>query len=214
MGKTIRTILADDHALVLEGLKGMLEATDDIEVVATAGNGDELLDLLAVHEDVDVVVMDWHMPFHGSQALQEIRRRELPVKVLVLTAFGDGETLQSALELEAEGVVLKTESPAQTIIAVRQVAEGRLVFPRAAQKLMFQKKQEPSSTDLSTREGEVLELVAKGFTNPEIAANLSVSENTIRFHMKNIFEKLGVTNRTEAAAWYFKQQMPPDYVGK
>ena len=213
MGDTIRTILADDHALVLEGLKGMLEATDDIQVVATAGNGDELLDLLAVH-DVDVVVMDWHMPYHGSLALEEIRKRDLPVKVLVLTAFGDGETLQSALELEAEGVVLKTESPAQTIIAVRQVAEGRLVFPRAAQKLMFQKKQEPACTELSARENEVLELVAKGFTNPEIASNLSVSENTVRFHMKNIFEKLGVTNRTEAAAWYFKQQMPPDYVGK
>jgi DNA-binding NarL/FixJ family response regulator len=79
---------------------------------------------------------------------------------------------------------------------------------------MFQKKQEPPCADLSARENEVLELVAKGSTNPEIAASLSVSENTVRFHMKNIFEKLSVTNRTEAAAWYFKQQMPPDYAGK
>lgn len=213
MVKIIRTILADDHALVLEGLKGMLEQTDDIKVVATASDGDELLELLELHHDVDVVVLDWHMPFHGMAALEEIRRRSLPVKVLILTAFGDGEVLQSALELEAEGVVLKTESPSQTIIAIRQVVEGRLVFPRAAQKLMLGRSTE--SGELSARENEVLALVSKGCTNPEIASKLSVSENTIRFHLKNIFEKLQVTNRTEAAAWYFKQQMPPEpYIGK
>lgn len=213
MADKIRTILADDHALVLEGLKGMLEATDDIVVVGTAHNGDELLDLLGQGNDVDVVVMDWQMPYHGMTALAEIRQRKLGVKVLVLTAFGDGEMLQSALELEAEGVALKTESPTQTIIAIRQVAEGRLVFPRAAQKLMFRGKPDESTPELSGRENEVLALVAEGCTNPEIATKLSVSENTVRFHMKNIFEKLGVTNRTEAAAWYFKQQMPADRSG-
>lgn len=206
MSKKIRVILADDHALVLQGLITLLEQLPDIQIVASAHNGDELLALLEQHE-TDVVVMDLQMPYHGLTALSEIRRRSLPVHVLVLTAFGDGESIRSALELEAEGFALKTESPTQTIEAIRQVAQGRLVFPRAAQRWLAvqQKPQPPAETLLSPREGEVLQLVARGLTNPEIAAQLNVSENTIRFHLKNIFDKLGVTNRTEAAAWYFQQ---------
>jgi DNA-binding NarL/FixJ family response regulator len=206
MAKKIRVILADDHALVLQGLITLLEQLPDIQIVASAHNGDELLALLEQHE-TDVVVMDLQMPYHGLTALAEIRRRGLPVHVLVLTAFGDGESIRSALELEAEGFALKTESPTQTIEAIRQVAQGRLVFPRAAQRWLAvqQKPQPPTETLLSPREGEVLQLVARGLTNPEIAAQLNVSENTVRFHLKNIFDKLGVTNRTEAAAWYFQQ---------
>jgi len=202
----IRIILADDHALVLQGLKGLLEQIPDIEVVAVAHNGDELLTLLEEHE-VDVVVTDLQMPYHGLTALSEIRSRGVNVRVLVLTAFGDGESIQSALELEAEGFALKTESPNQTIEAIRQVAQGRLVFPRAAQRWLASRRTNEKSAEsslLSSREIEVLELAARGLTNPEIASKLSLSENTVRFHMKNIFEKLQVTNRTEAAAWYFR----------
>src|SRR6476469_6562648 len=106
----IRVIIADDHALVLEGLRGLLDQVPDIEVVGTAQNGDELLTLLE-QQEVDVVVLDLQMPYHGLTALTEIRRRTMPVRVLVLTAFGDGESMQSALELQAEGYALKTESP-------------------------------------------------------------------------------------------------------
>ncbi|MCC7450599.1 MAG: response regulator transcription factor [Anaerolineae bacterium] len=203
----VRIILADDHALVLEGLRGLLDQIPDFRVVATAQNGDELLQLLDQHS-ADVVVLDLQMPYHGLKALAEIRRREVPVKVLVLTAFSDGESIQSALELAAEGFALKTESPIQTVEAIRQVAQGRLVFPRAAQRwLATQRNTETTSeTTLSPREIETLSYAAKGYTNLEIAAALSVSENTIRFHLKNIYEKLNVTNRTEAAAWYFKHQ--------
>lgn len=202
----IRTLLADDHALVVEGLRGMLNQLEDIEVVAVAHNGDELLRLLADHT-VDVAVMDLQMPFGdvpngGLKALAEIRKQNYSVRVLILTAFADGESIQTAMRLEAEGFVLKTESPKQTIEAIRQVAQGRLVFPKAAQRwLMTQKTQE---NQLSAREREVLELMAQGMKNPDIADNLSVSENTVRFHLKNIFSKLDVKNRTEAAAWYFK----------
>lgn len=203
MNKTIRIILADDHALVLEGLRGMLEQHADIEVVATTQGGEELLALLDSHE-VDVVVLDLQMQYHGFRVLEEIRRRQLKVAVLILTAFGDGDSLQGALELEADGFALKTESPTQTVEAIRQVAQGRLVFPRAAQKHMGPHRQQHRDTQLSPREEEVLILVAEGQTNPEIAAKLCVSENTVRFHLKNIFEKLRVNNRTEAAAWYFR----------
>src|SRR4051794_3906361 len=131
MAERVRVILADDHALVLEGLRGLIEQNADLEVVATAQNGDELLELLKEHQ-VDVVVLDLQMPYHGLTALAEIRKRKVPVHVLVLTAFGDGDSIQSAIELQAEGFALKTESPLQTVEAIRQVAQGRLVFPRAA----------------------------------------------------------------------------------
>ncbi|RME09215.1 MAG: DNA-binding response regulator, partial [Ardenticatenia bacterium] len=133
MADIIKVILADDHALVLEGLRGLLEEEPDIEVVGVAQSGDELLNLLETQE-ADVVVLDLQMPYHGLSALEEIRRRNLPVRVLVLTAFGDGESIQSAIERGAEGFALKTEPPRQTVEAIRQIAAGRLVFPRAAQR--------------------------------------------------------------------------------
>lgn len=202
MSERIRVILADDHALVLEGLRGFLEQHDDIEVVGVAEDGQVLLDLLEENE-ADVVVLDLQMPVHGLTALEEIRKKDLPVRVLVLTAFSDGESIQRALELSAEGYALKTESPVQTIEAIRQVAQGRLVFPGKAQHWLTSHGRQPDQ--LSPREGEVLAHLAKGMTNPEIAAKLDVSENTIRFHLKNIYEKLRVSNRTEAVAWYLRQ---------
>jgi DNA-binding NarL/FixJ family response regulator len=205
MSERIRVILADDHIVVLEGLRGLLEQEDDIQVVALVQNGDELLACLEKSE-ADVVVLDLEMPYHGLTALEEIRKREVPVRVVVLTAFGDGSSIQSALELRAEGFALKTESPIQLIEAIRQVANGRIIFPAAAQRwFMNQGKSETnkSSTELSPREWEVIACTARGMTNPEIAKSLGVSANTVRFHLKSIFGKIQVTNRTEAAAWYF-----------
>jgi len=211
MSNPIHVILADDHIVVLQGLKGLLQAEEDIEVVALAQNGDELLECLARYE-ADVVVMDLEMPYHGFQALEEIRKRDLPVRVVVLTAFGDGDSIQSALELGAEGFALKTESPVQLIEAIRQVANGRLIFPRAAQRWLTSRRGGSSSKsvsinlvdELSNREWEVLTLVSKGQTNTEIAVQLGVSENTVRFHLKNVYSKINVANRTEAAAWFFE----------
>jgi RNA polymerase sigma factor (sigma-70 family) len=205
MSEKIRVVLADDHIVVLEGLRGLLEQEEDIQVVALVQNGDELLVCLEKSE-ADVVVLDLEMPYHGLTALEEIRKREIPVRVVVLTAFGDGSSIQSALELRAEGFALKTESPIQLIEAIRQVAQGRLIFPAAAQRwLMNQARQEANKSfnELSPREWEVIACTAKGMTNPEIAKSLGVSANTVRFHLKSIFGKIQVTNRTEAAAWYF-----------
>ena len=201
----IRVVLADDHALVTEGLKSLIDRQGDMQVVQVVQDGGELLTYLGDHTEVDVVVLDLQMPYGGLKALAEIRRCVHPVRVLILTAFSDGESIQAALQLEAEGFALKTESPMQTIDAIRQVAQGRLVFPRAAQRWMMlsQAKRGPS---LSTREEEVLDLLARGLPNAEIAVELSVSENTVRFHLKNIYEKLNVTNRTEAVAWHFQQK--------
>lgn len=206
MSDKLRIVLADDHQLVLEGLRGLLSAEPDIEVVATATDGDTLLTAIENHKP-DVAVMDLQMPvLDGASCLAEIRRRNLPVRVLVLTAFSDGESIQSALEGEADGFALKTAPPRQTVEAIRQVGHGNLVFPPAARKWLqgHRRSQQDDVPELSAREWEVLEKTAKGLTNPQIAEMLSVSENTVKFHLQNIFQKLGVNNRTEAAGFYFR----------
>ena len=200
----LRIVLADDHALVTEGLKSLIDQQPDMTVVHTVQNGDELLDFLTRRTDVDIAVVDVQMSYSGLDALAELRRRDHPVRILILTAFSDGESIQAALQLGADGFVLKTDPPLQTIEAIRQVAQGHLVFPRAARRWLTNTvKKGPS---LSTREADVLAALARGLPNAEIAVELRVSENTVRFHLKNIYEKLDVTNRTEAVAWYFRQR--------
>jgi DNA-binding NarL/FixJ family response regulator len=128
MDKPLRIVLADDHEPVLEGLRGLLANEADMEVVGTAVDGASLLKLVEQTRP-DVAVIDLQMPVDGLTALTEIRRRDLPVRVLVLTAFGDGESIQSALEGGADGFALKTAPPRQTLEAIRQVGHGYLVFP-------------------------------------------------------------------------------------
>jgi DNA-binding NarL/FixJ family response regulator len=205
MNERLRVALADDHELVLEGLRGLLVNEPDMEVAATATDGAQLLEALA-RQPVDVVVLDLQLPvLDGAACLAEIRRRELPVRVLLLTAFGDGESIQAALEGGADGLALKTASPRQTVEAIRQVGQGYLVFPPAARKWLRGHQHDPGP-GLSAREWEVLGHAARGFSNAQIALALSVSENTVKFHLQNIFQKLNVNNRTEAAAVYFKQR--------
>lgn len=201
----IRVMLADDHALVLEGLRSLLEAEDDIVVVGTATTGSQVLDV-ARELKPDVIVLDVHMPeMDGLTCLEHIRMAGLPSKVLVLSAFNDGDSIQSALEKEADGFALKTESPQQTITSIRQVYRGHLVFPQAARRWLRTQRNRsgPCLDDLSEREAEVLALVAQGMTNAQMAQRLMLSDNTIKFHLQNIYQKLGVNNRTEATSVYY-----------
>jgi len=202
--QSIRIILADDHALVTEGLRSLIDQQDDMCVVAVVEDGDELLPLLKEQSIADVTVLDLQMPFSGLEVLAALREEGTTARILVLTAYADGESVQAALRLGASGFALKTEPPKQTIEAIRQVAQGRLVFPQAARRWMMDNDATQANSRLSPREQEVLAELAKGISNAEIAATLDISENTIRFHLKNIYDKLGVTNRTEATAWYFQ----------
>jgi len=204
---SIRVVLADDHALVLQGLCSMLEIERDMEVVATAMDGAQLLEALRRHRP-DVAVVDLQMPHvDGLTSLQRIRAEGLRVRVLMLSAFGDGESIQSAMEQQADGFALKTEPPQQTIAAIRQVYYGHMVFPRSARRwVMRQPKESDLIEELSAREWEVLGLTAQGLSNPQIAETLHLSESTIKFHLQNIFQKLAVTNRTEAARYFYQHQ--------
>jgi DNA-binding NarL/FixJ family response regulator len=205
--RMIRVVLADDHALVLEGLCSMLASEGDIEVVATATDGVELLEALRRHAP-DVAVVDLQMPnVDGFTSLQRIRAEGLSVRVLVLSAFGDGESIQSAMEQWAAGFALKTEPPQQTIAAIRQVYYGHMVFPSSARRWVLRRREDTDLIEeLSVREWEVLGLVAQGLSNPHVAETLHLSESTVKFHLQHIFQKLAVTNRTEAARYFHQHQ--------
>lgn len=144
----------------------------------------------------------------GFEALQRIREQKLNVRVLVLTASVDGLALQKALELGADGITLKTAPPRQTVNAILQVAQGNVVYPQAVHNWLLRRASRVGRSDpnqLTTREEQVLALIAEGMTNQEIAAQLVVSENTIKYHIQNIYSKLNVTNRTGAARHFLNR---------
>ncbi len=200
----IRIVLADDHALVLEGLRALLSAEPDLRVIATATDGERLLDAIRRFQP-DVAAMDLQMPYmDGLTCLRHIRTENLPVRVLVISAFGDAQSMRAAVEGGADGFTLKTDSPEMTIAAIRQVAAGKMVFPEAARRWLVKSSKDDPNT-LTEREEAVLALLAEGKSNSQIGAALSLSENTIKFHLRNLYNKLGVTNRTEAAAKYHKR---------
>lgn len=205
--KPIRIVLADDHALVLEGLRALLTAEPDLHVVATATDGERLLEAVK-RFNPDIAIMDLQMPYmDGLTCLRHIRAEGLPVRVLIISAFGDAQSLRSAVEGGADGFALKTDSPEMTLAAIRQVAAGHMVFPDAVRRWLTRRSdQDPGA--LTDREESVLALIGEGKSNAQIGAELSLSENTVKFHLKNLFSKLGVTNRTEAAAKFHQRSSP------
>ncbi len=208
MSHKINVVLADDHALVLEGLRSLLAAEADMQVLATATDGERLLDA-ARRFQPDVIITDVQMPYmNGLDCLKEIRRSYPQTRVLILTAYADAEMMQALLAAGADGLLLKTDPPQQAVHAVRQVMSGQLVFPAAARRWLSAPASKPLSA-LSEREWEVLALVAEGLSNKQIAARLHISGNTVKYHLQNIFTQLGVSNRTEASRWYLQQRISP-----
>ncbi len=199
----IRVVIADDHALVLEGVRAVLATEPGLRVVATATDGERMLEAVRRLRP-DVAVIDLRMPYmDGLACLRAIRSEELPVRVVVLSASGEGTTLQEAIEAGADGYALKTDSPTQMIAAIRHVAAGHLVFPGGARRWIGRRSR---ADDLTAREQAVLEQLAEGKSNGEIAKQLHLSTNTVKFHIRNLYAKLGVSNRTEAAARWHRRQ--------
>lgn len=203
----IRVLLVDDHPLVLEGLRGLMDAEADVEVVATTTQGDYVADLVRLHRP-DVVVLDLELgDVSGFEVLKRLKAQRTQTRVLVLTAYGDGESMRAAIEHEADGIALKTDPPARTIDALRAVSSGALVYPQAARRWMRAPAERSTVGPgaLSEREREVWALLASGLSNRVIARKLGVSPSTVKFHTQNLFQKLGVNNRTAAAVEYEKQ---------
>ncbi len=199
----IRIVIADDHALVHEGVRAVLSAEPGLRVVATATDGERMLEAVRRLRP-DVAVVDLRMPYmDGLACLRAIRAENLPVRVVMLSAFCEGATLHEAIEAGADGYALKTDPPTQLVAAIRQVAAGQLVFPGGARRWIGRRQ---SADDLTARERAVLEQIAEGRSNGEIADRLHLSENTVKFHLRNLFAKLGVSNRTEAAARWHRRE--------
>ncbi|GHE76472.1 DNA-binding response regulator [Streptomyces vinaceus] len=197
----IRILLADDHPVVREGLRGMLSAEPDLEVVAEASNGPQAEALAAeLLPDLDLILMDLRMPGgDGVESIARIGAAGLPVRVVVLTTYENDRDILRAVEAGAAGYLLKDMARAELADAVRAAVRGETVLaPSVAGRLVDRLRTRPERPRLSDREVAVLRLVAEGATNAEIGRRLFVAESTVKTHLLRIFGKLEVTDRTAA----------------
>ncbi len=203
---TIRVLIADDHTLFREGLRALLISLPDIQVVGEAASGEETV-AQAVALQPDIILMDIQMPdLNGIEATRQILRANPHIGVIVLTMFQDDDSVFAAMRAGARGYVLKGADQAVLLRALRAVASGEALFsPEIAQRLMgFFATLAPSARpelfpELSDREREILALIASGSTNADIAKKLVISLKTVRNYVSNIFSKLQVADRAQAA---------------
>jgi DNA-binding NarL/FixJ family response regulator len=217
VGKSLQVMLVDDHEVVRQGLRALLEAEEDIEVVSEAGGGTEAIANARVHKP-DVVVMDVRMPVvSGIEATERIKEELPSTKILMLTISDEEDDLYEAIKAGANGYLLKEISIDEIGNAVRSVHGGQsLISPSMASKLLNEfaamvkkeeEKQQVPAPRLTPREMEVLEHVAKGMNNREIAKALFISENTVKNHVRNILEKLHLHSRMEAVVYAVRENL-------
>jgi DNA-binding NarL/FixJ family response regulator len=195
--------VVEDHPVVRAGLERMLAGEDDIEIAGSAQNGAEALELLE-HVACDVVLMDLSMPvMDGIEATRRIlAAHDGDVRVVVLTSFAAREDVIAALDAGASGYLLKDAEPHELLAGIRAAARGDApLAPRAAREVLSERARGASGPELSPRETEVLRLVARGLPNKRIARDLQISEKTVKAHLTQIFQRIGVTDRTQAALW-------------
>lgn len=197
----IRVVLVDDHAMIRAGLEQLLDGTDDIDVVGSAANGAEALDVVR-RVRPDVVLMDLQMPvMDGVEATRLIVAERLGADVLVLTTFSDAERILGALDAGAVGYLLKDADPEDVLEGIRSVSRGESpIHPKAARALLGVRAGSTQS-QLTSRESEVLGLVREGLANKQIARRLEISERTVKAHLTSAFARIGVSDRTQAALW-------------
>ena len=196
----IRVVVADDHAMVRGALEQLLNSAEDIEVVATARDGEEAV-AVSLRSTPDVVLMDLEMPdVDGVAATRRLAREAPGVRVVVLTSFSDRERILDALEAGAVGYLLKDTDHDELVDALRIAHRGESpLAPRAATAVLSRLR--TSAPALTDREAQVLRLIAAGLPNKRIALRLGITEQTVKSHVTRIFERIGVRDRTNAALW-------------
>ena len=208
---TVRVLIVDDHKIVRTGLRAMISLNDGLEVVGEATNGQSGIDQCAALGP-NVVLMDMKMPgMDGPTAIDRISAEFPEVNVLALTSFDDPRIVRRALEAGAVGYLLKDVDEDELVAAIRLAARGRgVVAPSAMTGLVANPPQEPGDeyrASVTTREMDVLRLVARGLTNSQISNRLSISLSTVNFHVHNLLDKLGAKTRTEALAIAVRERL-------
>ncbi len=209
----IRLFQADDHAIVRAGMQALIMSEPDMQLIGEAADGVEAVQKIAELQP-DVVLLDLQMPRKGGlEAIPEIKRVAPDSKILVVTSFGDDDHLFAAVKAGAQGYLLKDSSPDAILNAIRDVAAGRGALSADVALRVIQemgkepkvKPADPTNDPLTSRELEILRLVAQGLTNQEIAEKFVVSERTVRTHVSNILGKLHLANRTQAALYALRE---------
>ncbi len=204
----IRIVIADDHKMVREGLKQLLELDGDIQVVGEASDGEQCLQKVT-ETSPDVLLLDINMPsMNGLQTLQELRRNKSVQKVLMLTIHNEVEYLLRAVEIGVNGYVLKDSESSVLKKAIYTIYQGETYIEPSLTPDLKERMQRSSSSSnaevLTRREVDVLKLLAEGLFNKEIAYRLNISEKTVKNHVSNIFKKISVSDRTQAAVYAIK----------
>lgn len=210
----IQVLLVDDHSMVREGIRQLLELDGDIKIVGEAGNGEQCLELLdTLHPDV--VLLDINMPqMNGLEVLEKLKERKSKQKVLILTIHNEVEYLMRAVDIGVSGYVLKDSDSTVLKEAIYAVVDGENYIDATMTPLLkeqnylkeLQREARSKEKLLSAREIEVLCALAEGLYNKEIASKLQISEKTVKNHVSNIFKKIGVSDRTQAAVYAIKHK--------
>jgi len=212
VSKSIRVMIVDDHDLVRSGLKLFIESVSDFELAGEASNGEKAVEISRVLRP-DIILMDLVMPgMGGIEATRRVRQENPGMRILALTSFSEHQMIADVLRAGAIGYLLKNVSIDELEAAIRSAMVGRpSLAPEALTKLINQEPGQAADPDfeLSRRELEVLALLVSGLSNPEIASKLSVSRSTIKSHICNIFNKLGVSNRVEAVSVALRYHLVP-----
>ena len=192
----IRILIVDDHPVVVAGLTSMLSTQAGMEVVGSASSGEEALEMLRA-KPADLLLLDLRMPgMNGIDTLHALTRSKVDVRVIILTSYETDEDIYRAVQAGAQGYLLKDAPQSDMIDAIRAVHAGSRYFPRHIATRLAERMMR---TNLTARELEVLNMLARGLTNNEIGSALKISHNTVRNHVNSIIEKLEVSDRTEAA---------------
>lgn len=206
---TIRILLVDDHAVVRSGLSKFLMVNKDLKLVGEASDGAEAVQMVALHKP-DIVLMDLMMPgVDGIAATREIHKKYPQVKIIALTSFAEQNMVQGALQAGAVGYLQKNVTAKELGIAIRAAGEGRMTLSAEAAQVLANSVAQPQipGGQLTERERDVLKCMVDGLNNNEIAERLVVSLGTVKFHISNIFHKLGVDSRVEAVKLAIEQKL-------
>lgn len=206
---TIRILLVDDHAVVRSGLSKFLMVAKDLKLVGEASDGSEALQMVSLHKP-DVVLMDLMMPgMDGVTATREIKKKYPQVKVIALTSFAEQNLVQGALQAGAMGYLQKNVTAKELGYAIRSAYEGKMTLSPEATQVLANSVAQPqiAGEQLTDRERDVLSCMVEGLSNNEIAEKLVVSLGTVKFHISNIFHKLGVNSRVEAVKLAIEQKL-------